>query len=207
MKTSFLANCLPGLEKGLLLEMEKHSSVQQFSAQECVVKQGQYIRHLPIVLKGSIKVYSVEETTQFLLYYISAGGACIFSFAHTLNAQPAEFSAAAEIDAELLLLPVDQVNEWLNSYPSFGCLLLTAYQKHYEELLHTTKQVICYNLENRLTDYLRTKSEMEKSDLLSLSHQQVADDLGTSREVVSRLMKKLGSNNTIEQVGRRIKVL
>lgn len=199
--------CLSNLEGDCLREIETHSRTRKFAADEFVVRQGQMIVSLPIVLSGRIKVFSTEESVRFLLYYLEAGEACIFSFANISTGEPMEFSAIAEVDSEILLLPINEVNRWINRFPSFGNMLLKGYQKHYKDLLHTTKQIICYNLEERLLGYLRTKARIEKSDLLKISHQQIADDLGTSREVISRLLKKMGLDHKVAQVGRKIKVL
>ncbi|AXT20305.1 Crp/Fnr family transcriptional regulator [Flavobacteriaceae bacterium AU392] len=207
MKTSFLAECFPVLEKELLTEIEKYSTIKSFLAKEYIVKQGTFIRFLPIVLTGNIKVFSDEDTVQFLLYYISSGGSCIYSFAHTFNNEPVEFSAIAELDSELLLLPLNKVNQWLKKYPSFGHLVLTDYQKHYKDLLNTAKQITCYNLDQRLLHYLKNKAQIENTNLLNISHQEIANDLGTSREVISRLLKKLSVNNKVIQIGRKIKIL
>lgn len=207
MKTSFLVECFPTLEKELLKEIEEYSTVKSFLSQEYIVEQGKFIRSLPIVLSGNIKVFSNEDSIQFLLYYISSGESCIYSFAHIFNNEPAEFSAIAELDSELLLLPIKKVNQWLKKYPSFSSLVLSDYQRHYKDLLNTTKQITCYNLDKRLLDYLTNKTQIEKSNILTISHQEIADDLGTSREVISRLLKKLKVNNQVIQIGRKIKIL
>ncbi|RBW63183.1 Crp/Fnr family transcriptional regulator [Tenacibaculum sp. E3R01] len=207
MKTSFLAKCFPVLEKELLNEVEEHSILKSFKAGDFVVKQGRLIRFLPIVLSGNIKVFSNEDSIQFLLYYISSGETCIYSFAHISSKELAGFSAIAELDSELLLLPIDKVNKWLKKYPSFGNLVLSDYKRHYKDLLNTTKQVLCYNLEERLLNYLKNKVQIKASNVLSVSHQEVADDLGTSREVITRLLKKLSIANKVLQEGRKIKVL
>ncbi|PWL37994.1 hypothetical protein DKG77_06795 [Flagellimonas aquimarina] len=207
MKASFLVDCFPNLEKELVSEIERYSTVKNFEPKEYVVKEGEFIRSLPIVLNGSIRVYSTEDAVQFLLYYISSGASCIYSFAHTFNSEPVEFSAITEVKSTLMLLPLERVRLWLKKYPSFAGIVLNDYQKHYKDLLHTTKQVICYNLEGRLIDYLKTKAEIEQSNLLNISHQEIADNLGTSREVITRVMKKLSNNQEVQQIGRKIKVL
>ncbi|MGW9684701.1 Crp/Fnr family transcriptional regulator [Flagellimonas sp. 2504JD1-5] len=207
MKAGFLADCYPQLEKSLIEEITRHSIKKDFLSGEKIVVQGQYMKYLPIVVSGNVKVFSQEDTIQFLLYYISSGESCIYSFAHILRNEKADFSAVADSDSSLLLLPVQRVKLWMGKYPSFGSLVLDDFQKHYSDLLNTTKQLICYNLEDRLFEYLKTKTQIEKSDLLALSHREIADDLGTSREVVSRVMKKLGVAQKIEQQGRKIKVL
>ncbi|MFD2565873.1 Crp/Fnr family transcriptional regulator [Pseudotenacibaculum haliotis] len=207
MSQTAINQCLPNLEKDLLKEIYESSEIKDFSAQSYVVKQGQFVRFLPIVIKGSIKVFSIEEDNQFLLYHITSGETCIFSFAHIFNEKPIEFSAITEIQSELLLLPIDLATRWIKKYPSFSNLLLQNYQRHYEDLLHTTKQIMCYNLEDRLFSYLKNKTTIENSVTLSISHQHIADDLGTSREVISRLLKKMNLDKKVEQIGRKIKLL
>ncbi len=207
MNTSFLNDCYPFLEKPLMEEMEAHSILKDYNTGEFIVEQGQFVKYLPIVVSGQVKVFCMEDTVQFLLYYITSGNSCIYSFAHILNGNQAEFSAIAETDSSLLLLPVERVKLWMTQYPSFGSLVVGDYQKHYSDLLQTTKQLVCHNLEERLLQYLRTKSELENSTLLSISHQNIADDLGTSREVITRVMKKLGITQKVEQQGRKIKLL
>lgn len=207
MKTDFLNNCFPALEPQLLADIKAYSSIRKYTANEAIVKQGQYIKTLPIVISGSVKVISHEEEVSFLLYYIQSGESCIYSFAHAFDERASDFSAVAETDSTLLLLPIDKVRTWIKKYPGFSQIVISDYKKHYQDLLQTTRQVICNNLDERLIKYLKTKSELTNSNLLSLSHQEIADDFGTSREVISRVMKKLGTQNKIEQVGRKIKVL
>lgn len=202
-----LPRCLLRLRKTLVEEIKIYSSTKKFLADEYIIKEGETVRFLPIVIDGSVKVFSNEETIQFLLYYISVGETCIFSFAHLFDKEPIGFSAIAEIDSELLLLPIDKVQEWYETYPCFNDIILRSYQKHYNNLLSATKQIICYNLEKRLLEYLQNKAAMHESDLLDISHQGIADDLGTSREVITRLMKKLTADNKATQVGRKIKIL
>lgn len=202
-----LQQCLPNLGAELLHEIEEHSSVKSIATDEFVVRQGQVIRFLPIVVEGSIKVFSQEASMQFLLYYIISGETCIFSFAHIFSEEPIGFSAVAEVDSKLLMLPIHKVREWFDQHPRFSNMLLKGYQKHYQDLLQTTKQVICYNLEERLLTYLQNKSKIEGSTVLKISHQDIANDLGTSREVITRIMKKLNANSQVTQMGRKIKVL
>lgn len=205
-KTAFLSNCFPSLENAFLGEIEQYAQVKVFAAEEFIVQQGQSIQFLPLVIKGSVKVFSDEDAVQFLLYYITAGASCVYSFAHILHKEPAEFSAVAESDSELLLLPLNRVQLWMLRYPSFSALIIANYQKHYRDLLNTTKQIVCHKLEDRLLDYLRKRKEIENTALLSATHQEIASDLGTSREVISRLLKKLSVNGLVAQEGRKIKV-
>lgn len=207
MKSDFLTKCYPEFEKELLQEIEEYSLLKSFKAGQKIVKQGQYIKFLPIIKSGCVKVFCNEDDKDFLLYFIRTSESCIYSFAHLNNGNQANFSALAELDSDLLLLPADRVMLWAKKYPSLNNIILNNYKRHYNDLLDTTKQIVCYNLEDRLLEYLRAKSKIAESNLLSVSHQNIADDLGTSREVISRLMKSEKINKVIKQEGRQIKVL
>lgn len=207
MKTDFLLQCYPNFEKELLQEIECYSFLKTFKADEYIVKQGQYIKFLPIIRNGCVKVFCSEDNIDFLLYYIESGESCIYSFAHINTSKQAKFSAIAELDSDLLLLPIDKIELWIKKYPSLNSIIYSNYKKHYDDLLNTTKQIICYNLEARLIDFLKTKSKHLDSNILNISHQQIANNLGTSREVISRLMKKQSVQDIAKQDGRKIKLL
>lgn len=205
-KIDVLIRCYPQLEQALIDEINQNSSIQQFAKGEYIIRQGQFIKFLPIVLGGNVKIFCQEEDTQFLLYYIQAGEPCIYSFAHAFNGSPCEFSAISESKSELLMIPLTNVQTWIKQYPSFSMILLRNYQRHYEELLDSTKQIICYNLEERLIRYLEERANISQSNILALKHQTIADDLGSSREVITRLLKKLAKNGLLTQEGRSIKM-
>nr|WP_315035320.1 Crp/Fnr family transcriptional regulator [uncultured Chryseobacterium sp.] len=205
--TNILEKCLPDFGKDLIAEIEKSGIIKIFSNDEFIVKQGQLIRYLPIVLDGSVKAYSEEDGVQFLLYYIQPASSCIFSFVHLFNQKPIDFSAIPEEKSTILLIPIDKAKEWLIRFPAFNNLIIGEFQKHYNDLLHTTKQIICYKLEDRLWSYLKTKAKISGSHELSLSHKNIADDLGTTREVISRLMKKIELDEKLIQNNRKIKLL
>lgn len=207
MDNTILEDCLPSLGTEFIAEIKKFGTVKTYLKNEFIVKQGQFMRNLPIVLTGSVKVYTNEEDIQFLLYYIQHGESCIFSFAHLFGQDTTDFSAVPEKKTEILLLPIEKVKEWILRFPTFNSLIITEFQKHYNELLQATKQIICYKLEDRLLIYLRNKSTACESRELSISHKNVAADLGTSRVVISRLMKKLEIDGKVFQDGRKIKIL
>lgn len=202
-----ISKCLANLGKELISEMVNSGTLTTLEKDNFLIKQGQYVKVLPIVIDGAIKVFSEEGETQFLLYYIYPGSTCIFSFAHLSGQQKINFSGTAEKKSQLLLVPLYKVRQWLIKYPAFSELMMSEYQRHYDDLLQTTKQIICYNLEERLYGYLKTRAKVMETDLLNISHQQIAADLGTSREVVSRLMKKLEKDGNVQQLNRKIRIL
>lgn len=199
-----IGRCLPGLGPDLLAEIAAVGVVKTLKPKEFLIRQHNYVRQLPILIEGLVKVYSEEEDVQFLLYYLRPGAACIFSFAQLSGEKMAGFSGVAKEKSLVLLIPVDKVREWLVKYPAFSTLTLTAYQQHYEDLLNTTKQIICYNLEDRLIAYLKQRETLSESGIIIDSHLSIANDMGTSREVISRLLKKLEKAGLITQDGGKI---
>ncbi|SDF76643.1 CRP/FNR family transcriptional regulator, anaerobic regulatory protein [Mucilaginibacter pineti] len=201
-----IAQCFLGFHKELLEEMVLHGTVIQVKARDYLIRHGQYVKSLPIVMEGVIKVMSEDEGLPFLLYYIHPGATCVISFAHLFGDTKVNFSGIAEVDSTVLLVPVAKAREWLLKYPSFSEIILHEYQRRYNDLLETTKQVICHGLEDRLLDYIRRKAKIVDSEFIQVSHQDIAADLGTSREVISRLLRKLEKDRLISQTGRKIKL-
>ena len=106
-----------------------------------------------------------------------------------------------------MCLPIEKVKEWFVKYPSFSKIILKDFQRNYEDLLNTTKQVVCYKIEERLVNYLIEKAKLQNCSMIQMSHKEIASDLGTSREVVSRLTKKLQAMNLLIQHKRHIELL
>ena len=206
-QSDIISQCLSDLGNDLLQEIITHGVVKTFETSAYVIKQGQLIKHLPIVLEGIVKVFSEEDNYQFLLYYIHPGSTCIFSFAHFFGEKKLAFSGTAERTSAVLLIPVQKAREWIIKYPVFSNMILKEYEKHYYDLLETTKQLLVYNLEDRILQYLRTKAAITGDTLLAISHKTIASDLATSREAISRVMRKLEKDHKIQQSGRKIKLL
>jgi CRP/FNR family transcriptional regulator len=129
------------------------------------------------------------------------------SFAAGLKNEPSNVYAETEEDATALLIPIDKIRGWINEYPELNALFFQQYNVRYGELLETIQDVMFNKMDKRLYDYLKEKSELLKSNPLKMSHRQIAGDLGTAREVVSRVMKKLENEGKVEQQTKGIKIL
>lgn len=195
------------MEKRLYQEIIDCCDYHEFPNDTYVVKQGAYLNFLPIVLKGQIKMYAEEENVQFLLYYINPGQSCILSFNHLFDPKPVQFSAITEEKTILMTLPVNKVKEWFVKYPTFARIIINDFQRNFEDLLQTTKEVVCFGIEDRLLKYLENKSKRDNSNEIFISHKKIAHDLGTSREVISRITKKLEKNEKLIQHKRYIELL
>ncbi len=172
-----------------------------------ILREGQYVKVIPIVFKGLIKVCSSYEDKELLLYYIRPKESCIMSFAACLRNEPSKVFALAEEDTTALLLPVDKIPKWIKQYSEINTLFFQQYNLRYTELLDTIHHVMFDKMDKRLFDYLKEKLRLTNHNPLIISHRQIANDLGTAREVISRTMKKLETEHLVKQHTNSIELL
>lgn len=195
------------LEKELVEEILKNSILLECEPGALLIKEGQYIKHLPVVLDGVIKVFSRYEDKDLLLYYIQPRQSCIVSFEAAIHNDPSKIYAEAEQPSKIILIPSGLVSGWIQRFPRFSQLFFDLYHRRYLDLLDTINQLVFKTLDQRLLSYLQEKSKIANSKELNLRHHQIARDLGTAREVVSRVMKKLEQEGKIMQTQKGIKIL
>jgi CRP/FNR family transcriptional regulator len=186
------------LGKELIQEILETSEVKTFPPNTCLVKEGDYIKVIPIVLNGLIKVFTQIEDKELLLYYIQPGQSCIMSFSSGLNNETSKFFAITEEESTVLLIPAYKVAKWVTSAPAINLLFYQQYGLRYSELIDTINRLLYYKLDKRLLDYLIEKVKITGKNPIKISHKEIANELGTAREVVSRLIKKLESQNLIK---------
>ncbi|MFT3676438.1 MAG: Crp/Fnr family transcriptional regulator [Chitinophagaceae bacterium] len=187
----------PQFEPALLEQIEKEAVERSFTAGDVIMRTGQYIKSTVLVLKGRIKIYREnEEGSEFLMYYLGPGEACAVSMICTLQSQTSEVMAQAEEDTEVLMLPVQLMDQLMNDYKSWYQFVIRTYRSRFDELLTVVDNIAFRNMDERLEFYLTRYVKNTGTKQIELSHQQIADDLNSSREVISRLLKKM------EQRGR-----
>lgn len=190
----------------LLKKIENSSSIKNFPKDTEILREGQYVKVIPIVLNGLLKVFSKFGDKELLLYYIRPNESCIMSFASSFKNDPSKIHAVTEEDSRILLLPVDEVASWIQQFPSINSLFYQQYNLRYSELLDTISHVIFNKMDNRLYDYLTEKSKLTKQNPIKISHRQIANELGTAREVISRVMKKLEIEGKVLQHTNAIEI-
>lgn len=188
----------------LLAQLYEFSTVKNYSSGEMILDENASIRSIPIVTKGSIKVMRTEEDgREILLYYIKAGESCVMSFLGGLHGETSKVKAEIEEDAEILFLPTDKVASLIKSNPEWLDYIFKMYHKRFEELLDMVNEVTFRKVDDRLINLLQKKSELTGSKIITATHEQLANELGTARVVVSRILKtfeedhklKLGRNS------------
>jgi len=195
------------LEKPLIDEILASSEIHEFPKGALLIRQGQYIKHLPVVLDGAIKVMSQHDGRELLLYYIRQRQSCIVSFEAAMHNDPSSIFAETDSDSRLLLLPSSKIGDWTRRYPRFNQLFLDLYHQRYLDLLDTVNQLVFKTLDQRLYMYLVEKAKISKTIELDLRHHEIARDLGTAREVITRVLKKLENEGKVLIDGKGIKIL
>ena len=195
-------------EPELLKEFEqkaKHFSVKEG---DIILDIGQTVRVIPIVLSGTLKISRIDEDGhELLLYYVSPKESCAMTFTCCMQQYPSEVKAVAEEDTELLAIPISLMDEWMMKYPTWKSFVMKTIRTRFNELLKTIDQIAFQKLDERLIHYLKEKSKATGSSLVNLSHEQIANELATSRVVISRLLKKLENEKKLLLYRNQIKLL
>ena len=198
---------LAGLPEKLRAEIWELGDVSSFATGSEIVREGQYIRSIPLVLFGLLKVMTVYEDRNLLLYYIQPSESCIMSFSAGLWNRPSKIIAIAEEETQVLLMPIGAVQKWLREYAPLNDLFFREFDRRYEDLMLTIHQLLFDKLDKRVYDHLLEKSKVLQTKILDIRHHEIANELGTAREVVSRMIKKLEAENKIRQRQNYIEIL
>jgi CRP/FNR family transcriptional regulator len=194
-----LTNLFPNLEDGLYEAILEHAEIKEIPAGTPLLKVGQDIRSTMMVVEGTVKLYQEnEEGDEYFMYYISPGQACAVSMVCSFQAEQSHVLAKALTNVTLLTIPIKYMDEWLSEFKSWHYFVIKTYRTRFEELLKTVNEVAFKNMDERLEFYL--KQQVEKfGTTLKLTHQEIATDLNSSREVISRLMKKMEENGRLKK--------
>ena len=192
----------------LLEQLYEFSTVKNYSSGEMILDENASIRSIPIVTKGSIKVMRTEEDgREILLYYIKAGESCVMSFLGGLHGETSKVKAEVEEDAEILFLPTDKVTSLIKTNPEWLDYIFKMYHKRFEELLDMINELSFRKVDDRLINLLQKKSELTGSKIITATHEQLANELGTARVVVSRILKTFEEDHKLKLGRNRIELL
>ncbi|MFK7783242.1 Crp/Fnr family transcriptional regulator [Psychroserpens sp.] len=173
-----------------------------------LIEIGDYIRSMPLLLSGAIKILREDANgDELILYFIESGDTCAMTLSCCLGQSKSEIRAVAETDTDLIMVPVQKMEEWLSKYKSWQRFILQSYHDRMTELLHAIDTIAFLRLDERLFKYLKDKAMVNHNEIIHVTHQEVARDLHTSRVVISRLLKKLEIDKKIELHRNNIKVI
>lgn len=188
----------PEFEPALLLEMEANAQLKELKAGELLMKTGQYFRSTMLVISGLVKIFREDEQgNEYFMYYLEPGQACALSMICATRRETSQLMGKAMTDTRILSIPLDQMDNWISKYKSWYYFVLESYRSRFEEMLVTIDHIAFRNMDERLMFYLQRQQKTLKSDILNVSNTAIAQELNSSREVISRLMKKLAEHGNI----------
>ncbi len=202
-----LKSMLPYLELPLINILLEEGTIVKLSQGKEIIKQDSFISSVPIVLNGLIKVATRSQDKSLLLYDINQGESCVMSFSACLKESSSKVFAITKEPTTVLLLPISKIRKWLKEYPSLNTLFYAQFDTRYTDLLENIQQLLFYKIDDRLYSYLKEKVMLHNEYQIKMTHQEIANDLATAREVISRALKKLEIENKVQQTPQGIIVL
>ena len=200
-KNNILTQYFPELAKltALREELSELCILQTAPAGTVFLEEGAYIKMIPLLVSGLVKVFKEDENGhEILLYYIEPGESCIMSLTACVNNKTSKVKAVIEEDSQVLLLPSDKVVSLGKKYSQWNEFVYNLYNARFEELLEFVKLLTFSKKDQLLLDYLKKEAAIKATNELKITHQKIADELGSSREVISRLLKKLENENILK---------
>jgi len=195
-------------EDELLKEIQAVGQLKTCPANDIIMDIGQTVTMIPLVLTGAIKIFR-EDTNgdDLLLYFIEQGDTCAMTLTCCLGVKKSEIRAIAEVETTVLMIPVEYMSLWMTRYKSWQNFILQSYHERMTELLEALDSIAFLKLDERLLKYLRDKALVNRNDTIQVTHQIIAQDLHSSRVVISRLLKTLENEKKIELNRNQIKIL
>jgi CRP/FNR family transcriptional regulator, anaerobic regulatory protein len=179
-------------------EVSTYGQLKKFPAGSVIQQEDSYIKAIPLVLTGSLKVMRTDhDGHEILLYYITPGESCIMSFLGGIHNETSKVKAIVEEDAEILFIPVEKASEWVKKFPEWSDFIFKLYHKRFEELLTAVNAIAFQKLDTRLLQLIKQKVELYQSKEIKITHQQLAEELGTAREAVSRVIKQMENEGLV----------
>jgi len=192
----------------MLSKLFEYGQQKSFKEGDVILNENAYIKSVPIVISGSMRVMRTDEDgRELLLYYIKSGESCIMSFLGGLHDDTSKVKAIAEEAAEVLFVPVDKVREMIKEFPEWTEYIFRLYHKKFEELLAVINDVAFKKMDERLLDFLKKKCELSGEKTIHITHEQIAIELGSARVVISRLLKHMEDLKLIELGRNKITLL
>jgi CRP/FNR family transcriptional regulator len=193
-----LQQIFPQFDQELIQHLEKISQVVEFTEGEMLMRPGQYFKNSLVILDGRVKLYREgDDGEEFFLYYLEKGNACALSMICATKNEVSEIKAKAITPVKALAIPLHYMDGLMRDHRKWYYFVLETYRNRFEELLQVIDQVAFHSMDEKLEFYLKRQFKALNTPTIIITHQEIADDLNSSREVISRLLKKLESQKRI----------
>jgi len=195
-------------EEALIQEIVDVGHEVKIKSGEVLIDYGQNVKHMPLLIKGAIKVLRQDDDgDELLLYFLENGDTCTMTMTCCMGESQSEVKAIAEKDSTLFLLPVEKMAEWTRTYKGWMAFVFESYNNRFNEMLEAIDSLAFSNMHDRLYKYLKNKVMVNKSTVLEATHQEIAHDLHTSRVVISRLLKSLENEKKVKLFRNKLEVI
>lgn len=195
-------------EDELIKEINSVGKLMTYQSGSVIIDYGQNVRFIPLLSSGAIKVLRQNsEGNELVLYYLEQGDTCTMTMTCCLGQQKSEVKAVAETDVTFFAIPVLKMKEWMKKYDSWMSFVFESYNIRFNELLESIDNLAFNDMYERIYKYLKDQVAIKKSLALSISHQEIAYDVNSSRVVVSRILKKMEQEGIIELGRNKINVI
>jgi CRP/FNR family transcriptional regulator len=197
-KFELIRKTFPFLEKGLVEEIDRVSVLNSLKSEEGMLGEGDYIKSFPMILTGCLRVVRLsEDGNELLLYYLNQGEICAMALTCCMGLQKSNIKMTAEEDSLVLAIPVDYPEKWMSEFRSWKEFMMYSYRKRFDELIDTIDAIAFMKLDERLIRYFEERFRSTGKTVFAGTHQEIALQLNTSREVVTRLLRNLEKNNLL----------
>ncbi len=192
----------------MLAKLKEMGELMVFEKNEVLLNERAYIQSIPIVISGTVKVMqSDDEMRELFLYYIQPGETCIMSFLGGMHNEQSKIKAIAETNCEVLMIPLSQTSQLIRAFPEWVEYIFKIYHIRYEELLQVVNEVSFKKMDERILDFIRRRMSVSGTNQLQVTHEELANELGTARVVVSRLLKQMEKGGIIKLGRNKISLL
>lgn len=195
-------------EQALINEILQVGTYKEVPAGFKMMDIGSYVKGMPLLVSGAIKVLREDKDgNELLLYYLEKGETCSMTMTCCMGQTKSEIRAIAETDAKLIMIPIQKMELWTSKYKTWRNFVFESYHNRLNEMLHTLDSIAFDNMDERLLAYLKEKARVNEDKTIHSTHQEIAYDLHSSRVVISRLLKKLENLGRIELHRNYIEIL
>lgn len=206
ISNQFISNKFGFLGEDFSIELKKHAVLTDIKAKTEIIREGQKNKFVPFLIKGSIRVFSLNDGRELIYYYIRPNDSCLMTFSSIFSDYTSRIYAVAEEDSEVILIPVSVVHEWLIKFPQINRLFYGEYEKRFVDVMNMVNDAVFHKLDKRVLNYIKQQISATGNNPIKLTHREIANHLGTSREVVSRVLKKVENEGEIFQTKEGIKL-
>lgn len=195
-------------EKKLIDDIVKVGHFDKIKRGKLLIDIGSDMTHIPLILNGVVKIIRKKENgEEIVLYFLEQGSTCAISFVNCINNKKSIFKGVVETTIEAVFLPVEYIDEWLAKYKSWRHFIIDSYHFRLIEMVESIDGLAFMKMHQRLLKFLTDKVKISNNADLKITHQEIADDLNTSRVVITRLLKQLHDENKIYSTRNKIRVL